>query len=259
VLAALLLAGAPPDAATAGGLDPGVAMQTSQAALRRVVGAHHLTSSDGRPFDTGTLRGRPVLVSYVFTSCAFVCPTLTTSLARGVAEARRILGDDAFAVVTVGFDTRVDTPPQMRRYAAERGIADANWHFLSGDEASVAALARDIGFAYTPAGGAWDHLAQVTVLDADGRVYQQVYGSELQVPMIVDPLKRLVLRQPAAVSDFLDRVRLLCTAYDPKAGRYRFDYSLILEIAIGVSCAILVLGFVVQAWRQGRPAQPARR
>ncbi len=60
------------------------------------------------------------------------------------------------------------------------------------------------------------------------------------------------------LADLLSRVRLLCTSYDPKSGRYRFDYSLILEIAIGLSCALLVLGFVLRSWRQGQPGPRPR-
>jgi protein SCO1/2 len=78
--------------------------------------------------------------------------------------------------------------------------------------------------------------------------------------MIVDPLKRLVLGTSTSdgpLADFLNKVRLLCTAYDPRSGRYRFDYSLILEIAIGLSCAIGMAVFLGRAWRQGRtPSVP---
>jgi protein SCO1/2 len=94
-----------------------------------------------------------------------------------------------------------------------------------------------------------------SIVDDEGRVYQQVYGPEFETPMIVDPLKRLALgnRTPERpVADFLNRVRLLCTSYDAKSGRYRFDYSLILEIAIGLSCALVVAIFVLRSWRQSR-------
>ena len=67
------------------------------------------------------------------------------------------------------------------------------WYFVSADEATVAGLARDIGFSYAPVAGAFDHVAQVTILDGEGRVYRQVYGPDFAAPMIVDPLKKLAL------------------------------------------------------------------
>ncbi|MBW7931458.1 MAG: SCO family protein, partial [Gammaproteobacteria bacterium] len=193
-------------------LDEAEALQASQAAIGRQVGNHRFIDQRGQPFELAKLSGRPILVSYIYTSCPFICPTLTTSLARMVRIARDTLGTDSFSVVTVGFDTRVDTPEQMRRYAQERRIDDPHWYFLSGDEATVAALAEEIGFLYVPMAGGYDHLNQVTVINAAGRVYQQVYGAEFQPPMIVDPLKRLALGSAVSaspVADLMSRVRLI--------------------------------------------------
>jgi len=247
--------------AAAQGIDQDAALRASQAAVGRTVGEHRFIDADGKPFRLESLRGRPVLVSFIYTSCAFVCPTITTSLARSAAIAREMLGERSFAVVSIGFDVRNDTPEQLRRFAEERGVRDPDWHFLSVDQATLDALARELGFTYAPVGGGFDHLTQVTIVDAAGRVYQQVYGTELEPPMIADPLKRLALGATVGerpMAEFLSRVRLLCTSYDPKSGRYSFDYSLILEIAIGLSCAMLVLGFVVRSWRQGRTASATR-
>lgn len=235
-------------------IDPDEALRLSQAAIGRTVGDYRFTDQDNRPLDLARLRGRPVIVSYIYTSCAFVCPTITASLARSVELAREVVGPEGFTVVSLGFDTRVDTPGQMRKYAAERGISMPGWYFASGDEATVASFARDVGFSYAPLAGGFDHLAQVTIIDADGRVYRQVYGPDFSPPMIVDPIKRLALgitTPERPVADFLNKVRLLCTSYDPKSGRYRFDYSLILEIGIGLSCTLGFAVFAVRAWRQG--------
>ncbi len=241
--------------AGAGPVDPDEALRLSQAAVGRVIGDYRFTDQDNRPLDLATLRGRPLVISYIYTSCAFVCPTLTTNLARSVELAREVLGPDSFTVLSIGFDTLADTPEQMRHYAEERGIAVPGWYFASGDEMTVARLAADLGFSYAPLAGGFDHVAQVTIVDADGRVHRQVYGPDFDPPMVVDPLKRLALgitTPERPVADFLNKVRLICTSYDPKSGRYRFDYSLILEIGIGLTCTIGFAVFAVRAWRQGR-------
>jgi len=242
-------------------IDPEQALRLSQVAIGRTVGNYHFTDQDNRPLDLARLRGRPLIVSYIYTSCAFVCPTLTLSLSRAVELARETLGPESFTVISVGFDTRVDTPEQMRRYAAERGISVPGWYFASADEATVARFAQEVGFSYARLAGGFDHLAQVTIIDADGRVYRQVYGPDFSAPMIVDPLKKLALgisTPERPLADFLKKVRLICTSYDPKSGRYRFDYSLILEIGIGLSCTIVFAVFMVRAWREGRVASSRR-
>lgn len=250
------------DAAVQSPIDMDEAMRGSQAAIGRTLGEHRFVDQRGRLLDLASLRGRPLIISFIYTSCPFVCPTLTTQLANAVTAAREMLGADAFSVVSVGFDTRVDTPEQMRRYAAERGIDMPGWYFASGDQAAIDRLAADTGFAYAPFAGAFDHLSQVTIVDGEGRIYSQVYGMEFEPPLIADPLKRLAMglaTPERPLAGFLEKVRLLCTSYDPKSGRYLFDYSLILEIAIGLSLAVGASVFSWRAWRQGRPAATGRR
>ena len=95
----------------------------------------------------------------------------------------------------------------------------------------------------------------MTILDSEGRVYRQVYGPDFEPPALVDPLKQIVLGMKSTeppLASLLTKVRLLCTSYDPKSGRYSFDYSLILSILIAVFCTIGVVIFVVRAWLQTR-------
>src|SRR5690606_6087706 len=84
--------------------------------------------------------------------------------------------------------------------------------------------------------------AQVTVLDASGRIYRQVYG-DIPVQRLVDPLKELIEDTPlplARVADLVERVRILCTVYDPRTNTYRFKTSIVGEIVsfLAVTCAL---------------------
>jgi len=90
------------------------------------------------------------------------------------------------------------------------------------------------------------------LLDARGRVVRQVYGNEFSPLTLLDPLKRLELGAPlgdAPVLSLIERIRLLCTVYDVRLGRYRFDYSLALGVLIALSTALVVLVLVARAWR----------
>ena len=124
----------------------------------------------------------------------------------------------------------------------------------------MAALLADLGFRYAPSSAGFDHLIQATIVDPEGRVYRQVYGQEFEAPLLVDAIKRLVTGQRVAESTLpalLDGVRLLCTVFDPKSGRYRFDWSLILGIAIGIACFGAVAVFIWRSWRELPPTDPA--
>ncbi len=260
---ALLLAGALVAPAGAGAQEPaapafdvGSALDASQAAIGRPLGDYRLTAADGRLVSLAEFRGRPLVISPIYTSCFHICPTTTKHLAGVAGTATSVLGEDAFAVLTVGFDAANDTPERMREYARARGIGSPQWTFASGDQATVARLMRDIGFAFAPTAGGFDHLVQATIVDPEGRVYRQVYGQQFEAPLLVDGLKRLVTGQRAAESSLpslIERVRLICTVFDPKTGRYRFDWSIVLSIAIGVLCFVAVAVFIWRSWRELPP------
>jgi len=253
----------PQDQQSAGGsLDPLAALAASRAAVGRQVGDYMLFDRDGRQVRLADMRGRPVVVNMIYTSCFDFCPTLTANLAPKVEIARDALGRGKFIVLTIGFDVRNDTPARMRAYAHMLDLGDAEWLFLSGAEDTVAALAADIGFTYRRTATGFDHSALTTIIDPNGRVYRQIYGIDYAVPIFVEPLKALVLgiREPTAgMGQILERVRLWCTVYDPRTGRYRIDYSLILSIALGTLCFTALGIFLVREWWKERRSRRTAR
>ena len=252
-VAALLLALTA--AAPAAAFDQAQAQAASRAAVGKVVADRVLRDSEGREVALADLRGRPLVVSLVYTSCYGSCSIITRRLAQAVEVARDALGEDRFGVVTVGFDAANDTPGRMAHYARQQRIGDAGWRVLSGDAATVNALAADLGFSFAPSPRGFDHVSQVTVLDADGRVYRQVYGDGFPTPALVEPLKELVFgtaARAATLDGWVNGLKLLCTVYDPSADRYRFDYSVFVGAFVGIVCLGAVAVFVVRAWSDGR-------
>jgi len=246
-------------AAPSGGvLDSGEALARSQAAIGRKVGDYPLLDAEGREVRLSRYRGKPLLVSFVYTSCSQVCPATTKFLYRAVLEAQEAVGGDAFNVVTIGFNLPFDTHHAMAAFARRQGIDLANWHFLSPEPAAASALTADFGFVYAATQGGFDHLTQVTIVDADGKIHSQVYGDTFELPMLVAPLKELVLGTPAPTQDLaalLEKVRLLCTVYDPASGRYRLDYGLFIEIFAGLTIVGGTLYYLLLEWRRHRRSE----
>lgn len=233
--------------------DEAKALARSQAAMGRMVADHEFLDGSGRRVRLQDLRGKPVVVSLIYTSCYHICPTVTTNLARVVRVARDALGDDSFSVLSIGFDTAVDTPDRMRMFAREQGIDMKGWHFLSAKAEDVDRLTGDLGFSYFRSPKGFDHLIQATILDAEGRVYRQVYGIAPEPPGIVEPLKELMYGSQVAASpvkSLMNNVRLFCTVYDPTTGRYHFDYSLFVAIGVGLLTLGATAVFIIRAWRR---------
>ena len=229
------------------------ALELSQQAIGSQAGEYEFLDQNRQPVHFSEYLGKPLLVNFIFTSCHHTCPMMTENLVKVVDVARDAVGKDAFSVVTVGFDVEVDTPEMMRFFAIERGVTFDGWTFLSGDTENIERITGDLGFFYTPSASGFDHLAQTTVLDAQGKVYRQVYGQSFEPPAIVEPLKELVFgEQPDAgkLSDWMNGIKLFCTVYDPSSGKYYFDYSLFVSIGVGLICLFSIAFFVIKSWRE---------
>jgi len=233
--------------------DYDTALRVSQGAIDNQVANHLFTNTDGKRVTLNDLRGKPLVLSMVYTSCHQICPMTTRYLAKVVDKARNALGEDSFSVAIVGFDTNFDTPEAMQYFANKQGISDKGWHLLSIAGENVDALLKDIGFVYYPSSSGFDHIIQATVIDAGGKVYRQVYGQAFDTPLLVDPLIELTLgrRQPSEslLAGLGSKIRLFCTTYDPVRDGYYFDYSLFLSILIGASIIVVTGFFIVREVR----------
>ena len=203
--------------------DKDKALKFSQAAIDRTIDSYKFINQDKQPVDITQYRGKPLIVSLIYTSCHHICPTLTNHLAEVVKIAREALGEESFSVITIGFDTAVDSPERMRLYARERNINISGWDFLSTDKDTIGNFSNDVGFIFFESAKGFDHLSQISLLDADGKVYRQVYGVNYDPPILIEPLKELIFgnrTEASMVAGWINNIRLFCTIYDPHSGRY---------------------------------------
>ena len=176
------------------GIGADTAIARSQSAVGVQLDDHRFVDSHGRNVSLGELRGKPLVLSFVYTSCPDTCSIVTPNLSRAVRAARQALGERSFSVATIGFDHAFDTPEQMRMYAHRQGVTMSDWSFLSGDAPTLERLLDQVGFTYVESPRGYDHVAQTTVIDAQGHVFRQIYGDSFAVPFLVEPLKDLALR-----------------------------------------------------------------
>lgn len=241
-------------------LDQRAALARSQAVVGQMLGDHVFTDANGRSGRLSDFRGRPLVVNFVYTGCYHVCPTTTRFLRGAVESAQDALGRDAFTTLTIGFNLPFDSPVAMKAFAKQQGIDLPRWVFASPDAGSLDRLLRDFGFSHAQTPNGFDHVLQVTVVDADGRVYRQLYGDSFDLPLLVGPLKELITGAPVpapTLAAWFERVKLLCTVYDPSAGRYRINYAVVIEIFVGASVLLIGLGSLGWEWRRQRRARRA--
>lgn len=214
------------------------ALRTSQAAIGRIVSDWSFTDHAGRSVRAADFRGKPLVVSFVYTGCFQVCPATTQFLKGAVQSARAALGDGAFNVVSIGFNQPFDTPEALAAFARRQGVEQAGWSFVAPRAADVEAVLAEFGLTVEATAAGFDHLVQATIVDANGRIHRQVYGEAFELPMFVGPLKELLAGQASeapSLEGLWRKVKLYCTVYDPTSGRYRANYSLFVEVFAGVT------------------------
>ena len=225
------------------------ALQSSQSAIGRTLDDYLFTDQNGRSVRFSEFRGKPLVLSLLYTSCYHICPMTTRHLSKVVEKAREALGRDSFRVAILGFDAQHDTPQAMISYAKKQGVDKADWFLLSADGDTINALSKQLGFLFFTSPNGFDHIVQASVIDADSVIYTQVYGEVFDTPLLVEPLKDLVLGRPKPGQTLLDelvnKVRFFCTAYDPSRDGYHFDYSLFIGLIIGALIILSGLLFVV--------------
>lgn len=243
-------------------LDPTAAYELSQSAIGGQTSDHVLTDHTGRSLALADLRGKPLVLSLIFTSCATVCPITTDHLREQVKLAQRAMGDGAFNILTFGFNAAGDRPAQLAGFAGtHKLLAMPGWQIASADPDTTATLLEELGFSFRSAAGGFDHVTQTTILDAEGVVYRQIYGEAFPLPVLIEPLKELVLgkaTRSVAPQDLWDRINFLCTVYNPKTGAYRFDYGIFFGIFFGAVSLLLTGIIILRLWLERRRALRGR-
>jgi len=142
------------------------------------------------------------------------------------------------------------SPARLSQFASFQGIKLPNWQVASADPAIIEALLGDLGFSYRAVAGGFDHPTQTTILDREGKVYRHVYGDDFPLQMFMEPLKDVVYGTTTAFSfsGIVDRIKFICTAYDPGSGRYRIDFGLVFGSVIAALSLLVMGGLLVREW-----------
>ena len=147
-----------------------------------------LTDAQGRPFRLADLRGRAVVVSFVYTTCNGTCPLTTAGLdrVRSALKARHLWGDRV-AFVSITLDPERDTPEALRRYASiYRAEPSSRWHFLTGPPEPRPRRPQrrgTCGPGSAPSAGVIDHSSRIFLIDPAGH-QREIYSLETLAPEV---------------------------------------------------------------------------
>jgi protein SCO1/2 len=119
-----------------------------------------LRDEQGEPVSMRSLRGRPVVVTFLYSHCQDTCP-ITAQTIRGALDD---LGHDVPALA-ISVDPPNDTPASARKFLAEQR-ASGRIRFVLGSRAELHPIWK--GYGVTPQRITQEHLAHITLVDARG-------------------------------------------------------------------------------------------
>jgi protein SCO1 len=161
-----------------------------------------LIDSAGKPFNLASLRGKVVLVSFVYTTCNGTCPLTTQALVRAQKslENARLWGTSV-EFVSITLDPKRDTPESLAGYARLFGADPAAWHFLTGPPARVEAVIKSWGmWVKCDSNGVLDHPSRIFLLDTHGH-QREIYNLEfLKEDWVLADVRALLREKHASKS-----------------------------------------------------------
>lgn len=127
-----------------------------------------LSDQDNRRFDSTQLRGKVIVLNFVFTTCTDVCPLFTANLVQLQRKLRDRYGDELF-FVSVTTDPEVDSAKILKAYAQRHGVDLKNWAFLTGSEAQLKKVWDGFAVRVIRRGrGLVQHTSLTTLIDRKG-------------------------------------------------------------------------------------------
>lgn len=196
---------------------------------------------------------KPVIITMVYYTCPMLCSQVLSGLTGTLVSISGLNVGREFNVVTVSFDPR-DTPKAamdtkdryLKRY--RRAGSEQGWHFLTGKQEQIHALAQALGFRYT-----WDeqnqqyaHASGIMLLTPDGRIAQYYYGIEY-APR--DLRLGMVEASKGKIGTVVDQLLLYCYHYDPTQGKYGMVIFNVLRIS-ALATVLVLGGFVIGMFRR---------
>jgi len=143
-----------------------------------------LASQDGETVTAASLRGRPVVVTFIYSTCEDTCPGQVQSI-RGALDD---VGRDDVAVIGVSVDPANDTPARARAFLTEQTMT-GRMEFLLGSREELQPLWEAFGIA--PQRDGREHSAYTVIVDGEGRQRLGFPASELTPRRLAHDLARL--------------------------------------------------------------------
>jgi len=149
-----------------------------------------LIDQHGASVSLASLKGKPVLIDFIYTSCASTCPMLTAKMAAIAHALGPALGADV-RIVSITLDPEHDSPAELAKYAKSHDAAGNGWIFLTGPPAKIDQVLALFKLRRTrESDGSITHSIEAFLLGPDGHQIRQYNALEVSADAVVADVER---------------------------------------------------------------------
>jgi protein SCO1 len=155
-----------------------------------LLSATKLVDQNGNAVTLDSLKGKPMVVDFIYTSCPGPCMMETAKLANVAVRLGPDLGSK-FNIVSITVDPEHDGPKQLLDYAHQQGADAKGWYFLTGSPTAIdQALAGFKMAREREPNGEVGHIVAMMLIGPDGTKVHEYNGEMVKAQEIVDDLKK---------------------------------------------------------------------
>ena len=149
-----------------------------------------LIDQHGSSVSLASLKGKPVLIDFIYTSCASTCPMLTAKMAAIAHQLGPALGADVM-IVSISLDPEHDTPSALAKYAKSHDADGPGWIFLTGPPAQIDQVLAQFKLRRMHEGdGTITHSISAFLLGPDGHQLRQYNALDVSPDSVVADVDR---------------------------------------------------------------------
>lgn len=157
-----------------------------------------LVNQNGDTITEKDYEGQIYIADFFFTTCPTICPIMTDHM-RQIQEATKAYPD--IKLLSHSVTPEIDSVPQLKKYALEKGVNDDRWNLVTGDKKQIYELSRKSYFA--------------VLTDGDGGPFDMIHTENF---VLVDKEKRIRGfydgTDPEAIETLLEDLEVLRAEYD---------------------------------------------
>ena len=132
-----------------------------------------LITQDGARVSLESFRGRPFVLTFIFTRCPI--PNFCPRMSNNFAELQRAIRDGKGKLVrarllSVTLDPAFDTPQVLKEYGANLQADPTIWSLATGDESEIDSITQIFSVYRQAEGGTISHGLATALIDEDGKI-----------------------------------------------------------------------------------------